>query len=58
MGLVTAALALYSVTQSWSNSLLGDVVLDTFNNVSRDENNILDRTYQEHICLDFYHDDH
>ena len=33
----------YSVTQSQSNSFLGDVVLDSFNNASRDEDNILDQ---------------
>ena len=38
----------YSVTQSYANSLLGYVVLDTFNNVSRDEDNILDRIYNKY----------
>ena len=33
----------YSVTQSYANSFLGDVVLDTSNNVSRDESNVLDQ---------------
>ena len=28
---------MYSVTQSYANSFSGDVVLDTFNSVSRDE---------------------
>ena len=33
----------------------GDVVFDSFNNASRDEDNIL---YQlEQICSDFYYDD-
>ena len=36
---------------------LGDVVLDTFNNVSRDEDNILDQIYMKQICPDFYYDD-
>ena len=34
-----------SFTQSYVNSLWGDVVLDTFNNVSRDEDNILNHIY-------------
>ena len=46
---------MYTVTQSLSNSLLGDVVLD--NMVYRDEDSILDQTYQKKICSDFYHDD-
>ena len=40
-------MTLYSVTQSYANSFWGDVVLDTFNNVSRDENNILDQIYNK-----------
>ena len=48
----------YSVTQSYSNSLLGDVVFDSFNKVYRDDDNILDQTYQKQVCLDFYHDFH
>ena len=32
----------YSVTQSLSNSLLGDVVLDSLNKVNRDKDSILD----------------
>ena len=39
------AIAAYSVTQSLCNSLLGDVVLDSFNTVNRDEDSILDQTY-------------
>ena len=35
----------HSVTQSYAKSFLGYVVLDTFNNVSRDEDNILDQIY-------------
>ena len=35
----------------------GDVVLDTYNNVSRDEDNILNQVYIKQICPDFYHDD-
>ena len=37
----------YSVTQSYANSFWGDVVLDTFNNVSMDEDNILDQIYMD-----------
>ena len=33
-------LNIYSVTQSFANSFLGYVVLDTFNSVSRDEDNM------------------
>ena len=47
----------YSVMQSYANSFWGDVVLDTFNNVSRDEDNILDKIYIKQICPDFYYDD-
>ena len=43
----------YSVTQSYANSFWGDVVLDTFNNVSRDEDNILDQIYKKQICPNF-----
>ena len=49
--------ALYSVTQSYANNFWGDVVLDTFNNASRDEDNILDQRYKKPICPDFYYDD-
>ena len=44
----------YSVAQSLMNSLSGDVVLDGFNMVYRDEDNILDQTYEKQICLDFF----
>ena len=47
----------YRVTQSLANSFRGYVVLDTFNNVSRDEDNILDQIYIKLICPDFYYDD-
>ena len=47
----------YSVTQSLSNSLLGDVVLDSFNKVNRAKDSILDQTYQMQICSDFYYDE-
>ena len=32
-------------TQPYANSFWGDVVLDTSNNVSRDEDNILDQIF-------------
>ena len=46
----------YSVTQSLSNSLLGDVhvVLDSFNIVYGDEDSILDQIYEKHIFSSFY----
>ena len=47
----------YSVTQSNANSFWGDVVFYTFNNVSRDEDNILDLKYEKQICPDFYYDE-
>ena len=31
--------------------------MDSFNMVYRDEDSILDQTYQKQICSDFYHDD-
>ena len=43
--------------QSYANSFWADVVLDSFNNVSRDEDNILDQIYIKQICPDFYYDD-
>ena len=45
-----------NIQRKW-NSLLGDVVFGSFNKVYRDENNILDQTYQEQICSDFYFED-
>ena len=36
---------------------LGYVVFDTFNDVSRDEGNILDQIYKKQICSDFYYKD-
>ena len=39
------------------NSFWGDVFLDSFNNVPRAEDNILDRIYIKQICPDFYYDD-
>ena len=48
---------LYSVTQSYANSFLEYVVVDTFINVSKDVDNIFDQIYIEQICPDFYYDD-
>ena len=47
----------YSVTQTFANSFGGYVVLDTFNNVAKDEDNIIDQIYVKQICPAFYHDD-
>ena len=47
----------YSVTQSYANSLLGDVVLDGFNVVCKNEDNILDQIYIKQMCSDFYYED-
>ena len=35
----------------------GDVVLDTFNNLSRDEDNMLYQIYIKPMCSDFYYED-
>ena len=51
------AAKVYSVTQSLCNSLLGDVVLDSFKTVYRDEDSTLDQTYQKQICSYFYYDE-
>ena len=47
----------YSVTLSYANSFWRDVVFESFNNVSRDEDNILDQIYQKQMCQDFYYED-
>ena len=44
---------LYSVTQSMCNSLLVDVVLNSFNTIYRDEDSILDQTYQNKYVFIF-----
>ena len=31
--------------------------MDTFNNVSMDEDSILDQIYNKEICSEFYHED-
>ena len=43
----------YSVMQSDGNSLLGNVVLDSFNKASRDEDNILGQIYKKAILFGF-----
>ena len=48
---------MYSVTQSYANSFGGDVVLDSFNNVPRDEDNILDQIHKKQMCSDFCYED-
>ena len=48
--------SLYSVTQSYANSFWGDVVLDSLNNSSREEDNILDQIYKKQMCSDFYYE--
>ena len=35
----------------------GDVVLDNFNNVSRDGDNILEQIHKKQMCSDFYFHD-
>ena len=47
----------YSVTQSYANSFRGDILLDRFNNLSRDEDNILDQIYIKQMCSNFYYED-
>ena len=47
---------MYSVTHSHANSFLGDVVLDTINDQSWDEDSILDQIYIKQICPDLYCD--
>ena len=44
---------MYSVTQSYANTFLGDVVLDTFNDESRDEDKILSQIYIRTNMLGF-----
>ena len=48
---------IYSVTQSYANSFWGEVVLDTFNNIYRDGDNIWDQINIQQTCPDFYYDD-
>ena len=43
--------------QSYANSFWEDVVLDSFNNVSGVEDNILDQIYTKQMCSNFYYED-
>ena len=43
---------LYSVIKSDLNSFCGDVLFDSFNKTSRDENNVLDQIYESKHVLD------
>ena len=43
----------YSVMQSDGNSFCEDVVLDSFNKASKDEDDILEQISKKQICLDF-----
>ena len=47
----------YSVMQSDGNGFCGDVVLDGFNMYYRDEDSILEQSYQKKISLNFYYED-
>ena len=47
----------YSVTQSYANSFWGYVVLDSFNNVFRNDENILDQIYIKQMFPDYYYED-
>ena len=44
------------LTQSYANSFWGDVVLDSFKNVSRDKYNILNHIYKKQMCSHFYYE--
>ena len=46
-------MGLYSVMQSDGNDIYGDVVLDSFNKASRDEDSILDQIYKSKIVRIF-----
>ena len=48
---------IYSVTQSKSTSFSGYDVLNSINMVYRDQDSILDQTYQNQIFSDFYYED-
>ena len=48
---------LYSVMQPYGNSFGGEIVLDSFNIVYRDEGSILDQKYEKKMCLDHNHED-
>ena len=43
--------------QSDGNSFCGDVVLDSFNTVYRDDDSILEQKYEKQISWDLYYKD-
>ena len=43
--------------QSDGNSFCGDIVLDSFNKASKDEDNIVDLIYMKLICSNLYYED-
>ena len=47
----------HSVTQLYAISFFWRCRLGHLNNVSRDEDNILDQIYIKQICSDFYYED-
>ena len=49
---------LHSVMQSDGNSFYGDVVFDSFNKVSRDDDSILYQKYEKQLFWDFYYEDY
>ena len=51
---INLAKPLHSVTQLYVNSFWRDV---GFDNVSGDEENILDQIYIKQMCSDFYYED-
>ena len=52
---IDAFLPYYSLMQSDGNSLSGDVVLDSFNMLYRDEDSILYQKYGKQISWDLFH---
>ena len=44
----------YTAIRNHMGLVFAEIFADTFNNVSRDEDNILDQKY---ICSDFYYED-
>ena len=47
----------YTAIRNHMGLVFAEIFADTFNNVSRDEDNILDQKYLKQICTDFYYDD-
>ena len=43
--------------QSDGNSFCGDVLLDSFKRIFRDEDNILDQEFKKQICSWFYYEE-